>query len=311
MHLLKFTIAGETIQIISDQPIHNKVFKSFEPFAVSDNSELKWSNPLLTILLHEEEEDKSFPDILVHSFETDTGNCRLFREGENYIFSIRGDNALPITLKTTGETGVVHAFTPSISAIHKANFIFSIWMALSMAGAHRKLSMIHSSVIVYKGNAILFLGESGTGKSTHTALWLNNIEGSYLLNDDSPVVKVVKRTGSGTGNSTGNGSDSEVEVIVSGSPWSGKGKIYKNEICPLAAIVRLRQSKTNTIKKLNTLEAFAALYPSFPPALTADTLFSEDICKIISDIIKTSSIFELQALPDKEAAFLVKETLFS
>ncbi len=293
MYLLKFTIAGEAVQIISDQPINNKVFKSFEPFAVKDNVELEWPNPLLTILLHEKEVDNSLPGTLVHSFETDVGNCRLFRDGENYIFSIQGDNAFPITLKTNRGSTVVQAFTPSISAIHKANFIFSIWMALSLAGAHRKLSMIHSSVIVYNGKSILFLGESGTGKSTHTALWINNIEGSYRLNDDSPVVKITK------------------EVLVSGSPWSGKGKIYKNEICPLAAVVRLKQGKNNKISQLNKLEAFAALYPSFPPALAADENYSDDICTIISHIIKTTPIYELEALPDSGAAFLVRDTIFT
>jgi hypothetical protein len=305
MHLLKFNIAGETVQITPDHPIPSKVFNSFEPFAVNEQKELQLQNPLLTILLHEEDE-KSSPDILVHSFETDTGNCQLFREGDSFTFRIHSDSALPITLKTTKGTEVVHAYTPSIYAIHKANFIFSIWMALSLAGAHRGLSMVHSSVIVYKGKAILFLGESGTGKSTHTELWVNNIEGSYRLNDDSPVVKIVKHAGNVTGSET----SSDVEVLVSGSPWSGKGKIFKNEICPLAAVVRLKKAKNNKITQLNKLGAFAALYPSFPPALAADELYTEDICTIISNIIKTTPVYELEALPEKEAAFLVKESIF-
>ena len=48
---------------------------------------------------------------------------------------------------------------------------------------------LHGSCIVYKGKAVLFLGESGTGKSTHTRLWRENIAGSKLLNDDSPIVR--------------------------------------------------------------------------------------------------------------------------
>ena len=48
---------------------------------------------------------------------------------------------------------------------------------------------IHSSVLTYREAAILCLGESGTGKSTHTRLWRENIEGAGLLNDDSPFVR--------------------------------------------------------------------------------------------------------------------------
>ena len=50
--------------------------------------------------------------------------------------------------------------------------------------------MVHASVIAYKGEGYVFLGKSGTGKSTHSRLWLENIEGTYLLNDDNPVIRV-------------------------------------------------------------------------------------------------------------------------
>ena len=49
---------------------------------------------------------------------------------------------------------------------------------------------IHSSCIVYRDKAVLFLGESGTGKSTHTRLWRENIPEAVLLNDDSPMIRV-------------------------------------------------------------------------------------------------------------------------
>lgn len=305
MTTLSFKIADELIEIVSDSPMPSNIFKSFIPFILNHKSDYEPVSPLLTILLQKGDDQPSGAN-LVHRFETDSGRCHFFRDGNKYIFRIESDNAHPITLKTTKGTAVVRAITPSTFEIHRANFIFSIWMALSMAGAHNGISLIHSSVIVYKGKAILFLGESGAGKSTHTSLWVNNIEGSYLLNDDSPVVKISKRSGSGTSS----GTSSDEKVLVCGSPWSGKGKIYKNEICPLAAVVRLKKAKVNKISQLNKLDAFAALYPSFPPALTADEQYTEDICTIISSIIKTTPVFELQALPDREAAFLVFESVF-
>ena len=52
---------------------------------------------------------------------------------------------------------------------------------------------IHTSTIVCRGKAVLFLGESGTGKSTHTRLWRENIEEatirSHMARD---VIKQVR-----------------------------------------------------------------------------------------------------------------------
>lgn len=50
---------------------------------------------------------------------------------------------------------------------------------------------VHSSVISLDGRAVLFLGESGTGKSTHTRLWREHIPGARLLNDDSPIIRIA------------------------------------------------------------------------------------------------------------------------
>ena len=57
--------------------------------------------------------------------------------------------------------------------------------------APKQAIAIHSSVIESSGRGTLFLGESGTGKSTHTRLWRENIEGARLLSDDSPSVRIV------------------------------------------------------------------------------------------------------------------------
>jgi len=157
---------------------------------------------------------------------------------------------------------------------------------------------LHSSVIIYNNRAILFLGESGTGKSTHTKLWLEHIHGSRLLNDDSPVVRIE------------NDETNQLVPFVYGSPWSGKGRCHLNERYPVAAFVRLQQHPANQITKLSKLEAFGALYPSFPPAYLKDDYFEEQICGIISNIIMTTPVYRLQCLPDSTAAELVKITVF-
>ena len=154
---------------------------------------------------------------------------------------------------------------------------------------------IHSSCIVSEGNAVIFLGESGTGKSTHTRLWRENIPGALLLNDDSPIVRVLE---DGT-------------VWVYGSPWSGKTPCYKQERYPLAGCVRLRQAPYNKIHKLHLLKGYAALHPSCPPEFAYDERIYSHISSTLGAILKVVPCWWLECLPDAAAAQLSYNTIFN
>lgn len=153
---------------------------------------------------------------------------------------------------------------------------------MSFGIAHNPHSIaIHSSVIVHSGRAVLFLGESGTGKSTHTRLWREHIPGAQLLNDDSPIVRVV-----------------EGVPTVFGSPWSGKTPCYRNESYPIAAFVRLAQAPHNRIARLPVVRAIGALLPSCPPAFAYDAQLQDNICDTLSQLIARVPVYQLECLPD-------------
>jgi hypothetical protein len=173
-------------------------------------------------------------------------------------------------------------------------FNFLLWNAFGVASACFQTIALHSSVIVYQDQAVLFLGESGTGKSTHTRLWVQAISGSKLLNDDSPVIQIIDQ-----------------HPRCFGSPWSGKGNCYWNLSFPIVAIVRLRQAPFNKIRKLSKLEAFQAVYPSCPPSFAIDSELTDNTCKTLSSIIKNVPVYLLDCLPDREAAQLACSTIFS
>jgi hypothetical protein len=162
-----------------------------------------------------------------------------------------------------------------------------------MLAATSKTTCAHSSVIVYGDRAILFLGESGTGKSTHTRLWLENIGEAQLLNDDSPVLAIE------------NG-----KPYVFGSPWSGKTPCYIARRFPLGALVRLSQAPQNRMHRLSIPEALAALQPSLPPALMQDEYFADRLIDIVSDTISAVPAYHLGCLPDADAARLSCRTIF-
>jgi hypothetical protein len=170
---------------------------------------------------------------------------------------------------------------------------FALWMALAMLSLPSKMTLVHSSTIVHQGKAVLFLGESGTGKSTHTRLWLKSIPDAHLLNDDSPVLAME------------NG-----EAVVYGSPWSGKTHCYHQLRFPLAGVVRLSQAPYNSIRRLSVVESFSALHPSCPPALAQDDMFQDLMVDMLSDVLSVVPVFHLECLPDEDAAWTSHDAIF-
>lgn len=170
---------------------------------------------------------------------------------------------------------------------------FALWVGYGILTAREDTVAVHSSCIVYREKAVLFLGESGTGKSTHTRLWRENIPGCELLNDDSPVVRCEQG-----------------QIRVYGSPWSGKTPCYKAASYPLAGCVRLSQAPRNSIRRLDTLQAYAALHPSFPPEFAYDECLYDGVSTLLSTMLRSIPVYHLECLPNREAAELACHTLY-
>lgn len=170
---------------------------------------------------------------------------------------------------------------------------FGLWVAYGLMALPLDTLAIHSSCIVYQDKAVLFLGESGTGKSTHTRLWREHISDAKLLNDDSPMVRVE-----------------DGKVWVYGSAWSGKTPCYKNERYELKAFVRLSQAPYNEIKKLSVLQAYGALHPSCAPEFAYDEALYDKVSGIIGDILSAVPAYHLACLPDRDAVLLSCNTVF-
>ena len=162
-----------------------------------------------------------------------------------------------------------------------------LMLMYSASQARKNTLLMHASVTMKDGKGYLFLGKSGTGKSTHSQLWINNIEGCSLLNDDNPVVRI----------------EDDGEIRVYGSPWSGKTPCYRNLNVPVGAFVNLCQAKQNAIKKMSMVEAYTIVYKSLTGIKfvkeMADDYYANNI-RIISSV----PFFELECLPDADAAFL-------
>lgn len=103
--------------------------------------------------------------------------------------------------------------------------------------------LFHGSAISVDGDAYLFTATSGTGKSTHTALWKKLLgERMCYINDDKPLLLI--RDG---------------HVTAFGTPWDGKHHRSNNISSPVKAICILSRSSANHIRSINRKEAFPTL----------------------------------------------------
>lgn len=164
----------------------------------------------------------------------------------------------------------------------------ALMIAFAFSGAFHNILLMHASVIMNQGYGYLFLGKSGTGKSTHSQLWLKHIEGSELLNDDNPAVRFHPDTNT---------------AIVYGSPWSGKTPCYRNLQVPIGAFLRLEQYPQNIIRREPNVRGFATILSSCSTMIWDKPTYN-GICDTAAKIAGIVPAFYLQCLPDKAAAEL-------
>jgi hypothetical protein len=160
----------------------------------------------------------------------------------------------------------------------------ALMLTYAFASANKNTMLVHASVIKYNNKGYLFLGKSGTGKSTHSDLWQQHIAGSELLNDDNPVVRIH-----------------EDGAVVYGSPWSGKTPCYKNDCAPIGAFIQIQQKPENHIKREKPLQAFATLLPSIS-TMKWDKHIYTHTCDSVGKLLKAIPFHTLGCRPDKEAA---------
>ena len=163
----------------------------------------------------------------------------------------------------------------------------ALMILFALATADKDTLLFHAAVVSHEGRGYMFLGKSGTGKSTHASLWLKYIEGTELVNDDNPVVR---------------------DGVVYGSPWSGKTPCYRNVSYPLGGIVLLSQAPYNKIVRLQGIAAYMTLVSSVS-GMRWDERIADGLHRTENTLAQTVATWHLECLPDQEAATLCQTTI--
>ena len=144
---------------------------------------------------------------------------------------------------------------------------------------------LHASAVVYEDAAYLFSAPSGTGKSTHTALWRELFPGSYILNDDKPVLQPGPEG-----------------VTVWGTPFAGKTDLQVNRGVPLKGICFLKQDTENHIRPVTDTEALSLLLNNtWRPKNSHDMALLLDM---VEQVMMRTNVYELFCTTESEAAKL-------
>ena len=167
-----------------------------------------------------------------------------------------------------------------------------IMYALATAGECTVL--FHAAAVSLRGRGYMFLGPSGTGKSTHARLWTEHIPGAELVNDDNPVVRVA---------------DDGVAMVY-GSPWSGKTPCYRNVGYKLDGIVLLSQAPCNRIHRLSGIRAFAAVMPAVS-GKRWDRRIADGLHATENRLAGSVPVWHMRCLPDREAAVVCESAVSS
>ena len=166
---------------------------------------------------------------------------------------------------------------------------FCIDNALMLTYAFRTAPLMtlemHAAVVVKGDLGHLFLGHSGTGKSTHARQWLQAFPDAWLLNDDNPILRVM----------------SDGEVRVYGSPWSGKTPCYVSDHAPVGGIIKLSQAPNNKIRSTSLPEAYAHILSS-ASGLKMDQYIADNMYETIKHIVTHITCYHLECLPNTDAA---------
>ncbi len=270
-----YRIADHVICIECDNPDVIELIQGFEEFR-SEYSE--------KCVLHVKlcaNEPSPIEGIKFHSVETSIALCVLYHTGQGNGLEIRQNNILKLSLQYNMDTRhciIIGCLAPELLR-------YALWLAYNFSVINLSTIAIHSSSIAYENNAFLYLGESGTGKSTHTKLLCQYLDNAELLNDDSPILRII------------NGN-----CFIYGSPWSGKTPCYKRKKALLTGITRLSQASENRIEPLTLHKAVGALLPSFPPELYLNSNLQHYVIDLMSCVLDSIMIHLFKCLPNKEAA---------
>lgn len=144
--------------------------------------------------------------------------------------------------------------------------------------------LMHCAAICVDGEAYLFTAVSGTGKTTHIALWKKKFgERCIVINGDKPILRIK-----------------DGKFYACGTPWMGKENYGSNIIVPVKAVCILERGEKNEIKKIAPHEAISTVITQ--TLRTSDMYEMEKMLTLTDKLLSTVNFYRLKCNMEDEAA---------
>lgn len=288
MYATNYIVAGHGFRVTHSEENIDNLLPSYIAFKTTDEI-----TPLFSVTI----DDTMMPSWRgerLGYFPCNSANFEVHRNGESaYQILISNEAEVPCAFMQSDEMMKnITVTTRGNNTMRSFGLNNAIMLAYTYTSSEHKTLLMHSSVVENSGKGYMFLGASGRGKSTHSDLWVKHIDGSTLINDDNPVVRI----------------SSDGTPIVYGSPWSGKRPIYKNVHYPIGGFSAIEQGATNSIRRESIPAAFGVLLSSCS-TMKFDKRVHISICGTITNILEKLQVHTLTCRPDEEAARLSSTTL--
>lgn len=138
--------------------------------------------------------------------------------------------------------------------------------------------LLHSCGVEVEGQAFVFCGQSGIGKSTMAAIWQQH--GYQILSDDRVIIRRIKN-----------------RLVACGTPWHGSAELGTPAILPLAGIYLLGRGNANRLSPINGAHAISLLIQNgFLPFWNKDAM--ERCLTFFERCIQTIPCASLEFVPD-------------
>ena len=302
-----YCVAGHNFQVESSNEMLLAQMTNYEPFSVAQDLDVETifalrveQNGLLN-----EEQRSVYQHTFTDNSEDDMPRIEVYRSSEKeWLIRVSQIATSPICCELACNGDFTHGQLYIAGDCQDVRFCIDNGLMLMYAFRTAPLMTLemHAAVVVKRevmGNGLsaigeergdeargyLFLGHSGTGKSTHARQWLAAFEDAYLLNDDNPILRVME----------------DGEVRVYGSPWSGKTPCYKNDSAPVGGIIKLSQAPENQISSITLPQAYAYMLSS-ASGLKMEQSMADNLFETIKHVITHTPCYHLACLPNQEAA---------
>jgi len=156
---------------------------------------------------------------------------------------------------------------------------------------HRGVLSLHAACIENGECAVAFTGSSGMGKSTRAKAWVDSM-GFDWISGDRPAVRL-----------------DALGSTACGVPWDGKEQVFRPVERPLRAIMEVRRSPANHIRRLSPQQARSLLMrQTFVPMW--DTEASVMAMANVRALVERTPVYRVFCGPGKADAKEIRDILF-